>query len=453
MKVFRFVSLFSLLLLWCCTTPTTAQQRKTREQLEREKERNLQKIKELNQALDQTNSKKEAGLQKVKILKRRIETQNKQIDLLADNIDVIEGELSELNQTTTNLSFDLQKLRFEYSRMIFQAAKKSNSFNRLSFLFSARDFNDFTMRYQYLKQYSEARRKQVKQLEQVRNLLFAKQAGISTKKKEQEQVLQSKVSETHNLETLKKKQNTTLEALSKQEQNLKQELNERKRAVALLESRISNMIEREIAASRKRAERRRQARIEKSTRERAERDLAESTKKETKKKDKEPEPLPPPPPEEPKKEEANTRNEVMMDEAETSLASSFSRNKNRLPWPVKGFISERFGIHEYKKGVQIRNDGVDIQTQSGESARSIFDGIVLHTDIIQGMGRIVIIQHGNYFTVYSRLSNVFVGTGQRVRTKEAIGTVATGRDGIAEINFQIWHNATKLNPESWLIDK
>jgi murein hydrolase activator len=231
-------------------------QKKNRQQLELEKQSNLQKIKELNQALDKTATQKVASLGQVKILNRKIEVQSRQIDLLSDNLVVIEGEMVELHQATNNLSHDLQQLKHEYGKMIFEAAKKNNTFNKLSFLFSSRSFNDFSMRYSYLKQYTEARKKQLVQMERVRNLLFAKQAGIETRQVEQKQVLESKVSETTSLEGLKKRQAETVQKLSTQEKNIQAELEERKKAVVLLDNKITNIIENEIAESRRRSERR-----------------------------------------------------------------------------------------------------------------------------------------------------------------------------------------------------
>jgi septal ring factor EnvC (AmiA/AmiB activator) len=139
---------------------------------------------------------------------------------------------------------------------------------------------------------------------------------------------------------------------------------------------------------------------------------------------------------------------------ETALASSsFSGNKGRLPWPVsRGFISSRFGRHPHPvlKNVTVENRGVDIQTGAGEAVRSCFDGKVLTIANIAGMNTIVMIQHGDFFTVYAKLHSVSVHEGQRVSAREVIGTVATDAEGTSEVQFQVWHNSSNLNPETWL---
>lgn len=415
----------------------------------------MRKINELNHVLGQTSTQKNASLQQVKILNRRIEVQANQIDLLSDNLSVIDHELGELSTTTTQLSYDLQTLRHEYAQMIYEASKRNNSVNKLGFLFSAKSFNELAMRYQYLKQYTLARKVQVKQMEEIRNLLFAKQAGIQVKKKEQVEVLNARVSENQKLEGLKQKQSETVRQLSKQEQNLKEEIEENRRVLAKIDERITKIIEREIAESRRRAESRRVAREEKERvkREKEEKNRIKAEKEAFAKNipppaKKTPETLPTPP-----AEEKTTKNEIALDETEVTLASSFSRNKNRLPWPVRGFVSERFGTHEIMHKVYKINNGVDIQSQAGEAVKCVFDGTVLFIDNNTGKGLMVMIQHGDYFTIYHQLGTVSVSPGNKVKAQQVIGTVAAGRDGTSEINFQVWKNTQKLNPENWLIDR
>ena len=100
--------------------------------------------------------------------------------------------------------------------------------------------------------------------------------------------------------------------------------------------------------------------------------------------------------------------------------------------------------------VVVENRGIDIQTGAGEPVRACFDCKVLTITSIAGMNTIVMIQHGDYFTVYAKMRSVSVSDGQRVRAREVIGTVAAGSDGTAELQFQVWHNSANLNPESWL---
>ena len=135
----------------------------------------------------------------------------------------------------------------------------------------------------------------------------------------------------------------------------------------------------------------------------------------------------------------------------TALSNSFEGARARLLWPVaSGFISSRFGEHQVYKQVKLENTGVEIQTKENEQVRSVFDGQVRRVFFMPGMNNVVMIQHGQYFTVYARLKEVTVKPLQKVKAKEAIGSVYTNKDGVTELHFEIWKNDQKLNPEQWL---
>jgi murein DD-endopeptidase MepM/ murein hydrolase activator NlpD len=141
--------------------------------------------------------------------------------------------------------------------------------------------------------------------------------------------------------------------------------------------------------------------------------------------------------------------------AEKVLSGDFSGNQGKLPWPVqRGLITDHFGEHPHAilKHVVVRNSGIDITTQANAKARTVFKGEVTKIVAIPGGNMAVIIRHGNYLTVYSNLSEVFVKEGQKVTTKEEIGTVFTDKDEDNKtiLKFQLWRENNKLNPEDWL---
>ena len=121
----------------------------------------------------------------------------------------------------------------------------------------------------------------------------------------------------------------------------------------------------------------------------------------------------------------------------------------------KGFISQRFGKHAHPvlKNVVVENLGVDIQTNTSEPVRAVFDGTVATKAFIQGMGNVVMVQHGEYFTVYGNLKSTSVNTGQKVKAKDTLGTVGTDADNVSVLKFFIWKGNTKLDPEAWLYRK
>jgi len=353
--------------------------------------------------------------------------------------------LKSLEKARRELANDLAKLKKEYGQMIYEASKRNTYLSQLVFLFSASTFNQLVLRYKYLQQYTEARQGQVRQMEEVQKQLLAKTQRITAKQQQQKTVLATQVEEAKKLETLQAKQDEVVKALSQKESELRAELVANRRAAATLEANLRRLIEKEM---RERAERERRERLarEKAERERLAREKAEREKAiaagET-----------PPPVEKPVERPAETANAGGMTDEEVTLASSFKASQARLPWPARGFVSDHFGRKEHPvlRGVIVDNLGIDIQTGAGEGVRSVYDGTVLDVTNMPGMSNVVAIQHGDYMTVYAKLKDVSVRAGQKVKARETIGTVATDSDGTSSLQFQVWKNTTRLNPELWLL--
>ena len=439
--------------------------------LEKEKRQNVAKMNQIRTVLKRTASEKQVGLGQLKALDQQIQTQSQQIGLLNKDIRLTEAEISELRQASEALTRDLNKLRAEYSSMIYAADKRRQQVNSLGFLFAADNFNQLVARYRYLRQYSDARQSQVRQMNTVQTRLQGKRQTTQRKRQQQRGTLVVKVKETKSLESLKTEKNRVVKELGQKESELRTELVESRRAVNRLESMITRIIAREAKeraerearerAGRMERERERVARVE-AARRTAERKRAEEAVAAAKKAGEKPAPTDVAKAErpveradetEPPARKADDRRNNNLNDEETALASSFTASRARLPWPVtKGFISDRFGrkAHPVLKGIYVENQGVDIQTNAGEGVRTVYDGIVQDVTSMPGMNNVVAIQHGDYFTVYAKLRSVSVRAGQRVKARESIGTVATDKNGVSEIQFQIWKEFTKLNPESWL---
>lgn len=456
------IPLILLSFLWPLPSARAQQTVRNRQVLEKEKKQNLEKMNQIRTILKQTASEKQAGLGQLKALDQQIQTQSKQIGLLNKDLRLTEAEITELRQASTTLTKDLNKLRAEYGSMIYAADKRRQQVNPLGFLFAADNFNQLVARYKYLRQYSDARQSQVRQMNNVKTMLQGKQVATQRKRQEQKNTIGAKVNETKSLETLKVVKNQVVKELGQKETELRTELAESRRSVAQLEALIRRLVLREAKEraereARERADRERIARLE-TARKAAERKRAEEAIAAAEKAGEKPAPAdvarveraaePEPAPKKPDER----RNNNLNDE-ETALASSFTASRARLPWPVtKGFISDRFGrkAHPVLKGIFVENQGIDIQTNAGEGVRSVYDGIVQDVTSMPGMNNVVAIQHGDYFTVYAKLRSVSVRIGQRVKARESIGTVATDKSGVSEMQFQIWKEFTKLNPESWL---
>ena len=396
--------------------------KKSRTQLEREKARNLEKITETKRALENTQEKKEVTVGKIKAIKQQISSQEEQIGLMEQDMELIDMEMQDIVFAKFSLEQKLDTLQKEYAAMLYGASKTSGKINKLSFLFSSSSFNDLIMRYKYLQQYTDNRKSQVAQMTKVVALLRERQGNLEGKKSDKKRIISAKLTEAQNLELLKSRQTAMVGELSKKEKDLRREIEATKKSVNRLETLIANVVAREIARKNKERELRqdREAKLAKN-----------KTKK------------------------PSTKVNQNLDDAETALGKSFGASKSRLPWPVqKGFISDRFGIKEHPvlNGVLINNNGIDIQTSANATVRSVYEGVVKDVTEIPGLGNVVLIQHGEYYTVYANLQQIFPTVGQKIAAKETIGTAAES-GGATEINFQIWHNSEHLNPEGWLIPK
>lgn len=400
-KLFSF-SLFITLIFFF-----DAQAQKSKSQLQKEKQQNLEKIKETEKILTETGEQKKNSIGELVALNQRILQQESLIKSIQSEISLLDYDISENNQIIDALERDLLKLKEEYSAMLFSAQKASGKVDKLTFLFSARSFDQLMMRLKYMEQYGKARQDQAVAIEKVQVILKDQVRVTEVKRGEKNNLLKDELKQNMQLTGLKQKQRTLVRSLEKQEKQLRKDLETTRKAVAELDELIAKIIKEEI--------------------ERAAREARE-------------------------RERENKKNNREVADAAVALSASFEDNRNKFPWPVSGFVSQKFGRqqHPVLKGIVIQNDGVNIQTKQGEDVRSVFNGEVSAVAFTPGIGSTVIIKHGEYFTVYTGLKEISVKKGQRITTNQEIGKVLSNSDGISELRFQIRKNFDALDPQEWL---
>jgi septal ring factor EnvC (AmiA/AmiB activator) len=444
---------------------------KSKEQLERERLANLQQIQKTSQALTQTQEKKKASLGQLHVITEKLTEKKQVIQGISTQLHGIETNVHQTAQQVIQTQRTLAQLKSEYARLLYTASKTSNGFNRLMFLFASESFNQFSLRLRYIRQYTEERQRQAARIMGTQYRLHQQLSGLTKQQQRKSSLLNSQLNENKNLLTLKSKEDEMVQQLSQQEQGLRQELEERRQAVNRLDNLIAARVREEIAraarAARLAARREAAAVAARNARRaaaaragggagpaRTRRNSESSSSEESSDNDNATANPEMDAPETAAEAAADRRAVRIALTPETAqLSSSFSGNRGRLPWPVaRGFISQHFGRHPHPvlRHVTVENRGVDIQTGAGEAVRACFDGKVQTVTNIAGMNTIVMIQHGDFFTVYAKLRSVNVHEGQRVSAREVIGTVATNAEGTSEVQFQIWHNSSNLNPESWL---
>ncbi len=421
-----------LILLHSFMFSTLAQ--KSRTILEKEKKANLAKIIQTKKILNETQKERENTVGQIKAIIQQIENQENSISLAREDIELIKGEMSELVKAQNELTNQLKALQIEYAQTLYRSSKNSNKLTKLGFLFSSGSLNELFMRYKYLEQYTESRKHQLVQINKIGEMLKQRQRTLLEKKIKQQAIIESIKIESKNLEVLKERQGLIVADLTLKEGALKEEMEKSKTAVRNLNNLISRIIEkdqlnRKIPASRR-----------ESIKEREEAEKKMLSKK--------------------------NENSVKNVEKESALATTdentssksskrnFASFKSKLAWPAEGFISDKFGVknHPVLKGLKVDNNGIDIQTSPNAAVHAVFEGTVLDISQIPGLNNVVAIQHGEFYTVYANLNTINVSINDKVNMNQTLGTVAT-KDGSPEINFQIWHNFDKLNPEPWLENK
>lgn len=379
-------------------------QQKTKAQLQQERAENLKKIQEASETLNKTSSKKKASVGQLNALKYQISVRVKVINSIQEEIKLLNREIVDNLDIITSLEDDITGLKQEYVAMVYSAYKARSGQDKLTFLFSAESFNQLLRRMEYMEQYSVARKKQVKQIIAVQETLLGENIAVELSKKEKASLLEEKRSENATLVGLRKSQQSVLTKLQKEEKQLKKELAQRRESLKALDKLISDLIRREV-------------------------------------------------------EEAARAAALANRTATAALSADFSKNKLKLPWPTNGFISQKFGRTRdpVLKMVERNSPGIEIQTSPSSDATSVFKGKVTAVALIQGFNKAVIIKHGDYYTVYAKLSEVYVKKGEDVNIGDKVGKIFTGNDGISELHFELWESkengTNKLNPERWLIKK
>jgi len=399
--------------------------------------------------LTQTTQKKEATIGQLNVIKEKLTVKQGQIKHISTQLQGIETNVHQTVKQVLTTQQQLANLKGEYARLMYAASKTSSGFNQLMFLFAAESFNQFVLRLRYVRQYTEERQKQALRIVGAQKQLSHQLDGLTQQRQQQKSLLTTQLVENRNLLGLKNEQDEVVQQLSQQEQGLRAELAQRQRAVVQLDGLIAQRVREEIARAA------RAARLAAAAeRRRAARSAASSRSRSGGRADGDDDATANPDSDAPEETSADRRaSRVALTPQTALLSSNFAGNKGRLPWPVaRGFVAQHFGRHAHPvlRHVVVENRGVDIQTATNEPVRSVFAGRVLTVAQVPGMNTIIMIQHGEYFTVYARLRSVSVHEGQQVSARETIGSAATDADGTALVQFQVWRNSANLNPEGWL---
>ena len=426
-----------VLLLLALVNPVYCQKTKgkSKKQLQSEITSLQKEISTANQLLKKTKKDKEMTLNEVNLLDKKIKQREQLIKAYNEQIAVLDEEINAGQSNIKTLNADLGKLRKEYAKMLTFANKNRSHYDKLGFVFASQNFNQAFRRLRYIREFSDARKVKMDQIASTERRISGEVEASQQAREEQAALLKDEKEQQEALKKEKEELNSQVAKLKKKEGNLQQDIKNKQQQTQKLQKAIDDIIAEEIRKANAEAERKRKEEAKKKAAANKDKGKTATTTA----------PVTPAP----SKEKG-----MALTPSEQTLSSNFVNNKGKLPWPVeRGVVSSSYGKHAsvVSSKVTVTNNGIDIATTEGAKARAVFDGEVASVAKLVGSNTVVIIRHGEYFTVYSNLENVTVKRGDKVKTKQNIGTVHTNKnENKTEIHFELLKEQSRQNPANWL---
>ena len=448
MKFVISISIFFLVPSLFCQTSSDA--------LKKEQKKIEKKISNTKNLLNTVKNNANASLNELRIVDNQIKNREALVAVYDNQVQAAEIKMLEKSNEINTLKKKSIKLKSQYRAMLLYAYKHRNNSDKIMYILSASSYHEAFKRNKYIKKIASAQKRQVAIIKQHRQLISQEIKNVAIEKSQKLVSLEQKKQEKANIELDKNLLATNLNKLKNEEQKLNSQLLTEEQKKQDLKLKITNAIRVEISiAENKRKKKAAQEAKEKAAKkekivvkEKPNNDI-KPTKVKTPTNVIVPEKVTPKP---------KVEKEVVFVESDENIAlgTSFATNKGKLPWPVSsGSITEKYGrnAHPTLSGVFTNNNGIDISCPIGQSVRAIFEGEVTSVFTITGAGKVVIVTHGNYKTVYSNLQSTDVKIGSKVQTKQKIGTLLSeGNISICHFEIQLVANGAiqSLNPSLWI---
>jgi murein hydrolase activator len=414
---------FLSILLFFFVSLSWSQSGTQQEELEKRKAKIQQEIREKEEQLKTVKTKEKSVVNQLLIQKEKIglkekliKTTEKQTKLLSNDIYINQIKINQLNR-------DLVALKQDYSDMIRKSYKSRSQQSKAMFLLSAENFLQAYKRAQYMKQYASYRKMQGDEINSKTEQLVSYNDKIGVQKNAKEKLIAENEKEKLTLVKEKQEQEKIANQIKKDKGKIVAEIKKKQQDSKRIDAQIEKLIRAAIAEANKKTATA-NAKANPKTTTAAKTAATESSAK------------------------------IVLTPEGQLVANNFKANRGRLPWPVeKGVISLPYGDqpHPIYKTLMVHNSGIEITTESGANARAVFSGEVANVIVISPVNKAVMIQHGDYFTVYQNLSSVSVSKGDKISTKQSLGKIKTnGETGKTVLKFLILQNTTYNNPASWL---
>lgn len=413
------LSLFALFLSFSATA-----QIDEKEKLEQRKEQLLRESAELKIKLQNEKKKEKSVLKEIagqdaqiRISEKIISTIAKQARILDDNIYLTQLEINKLNK-------DLKIMKEDYAKMIVKSYKSRSEQSRFMFVLSSNSFLQAYKRMQYMKQYAGYRKRQAEEIKIKQARLGTAVGELQTNKKEKEEVIVEKTKIKAEQEKLKQEKVATAKLIQKDKKKIAADIAAKQKESKAIDKKIKKMINDAI--------------YKENLKRKAEKEAAAKKAGITT----------------PLKLAPVSSTKIELTPEGKLSSDSFKSNKGQLPWPTeKGTIYIPYGNSKHPEisNLDVHNIGIDIKSEAGAYARTVFAGIVSDVQVNQYTGTYtVMVRHGDFFTTYSYLSSVSVSIGQKVSTKQTLGKIKSNNLGFSVLKFTLSQNNATQNPKSWI---
>ena len=389
-----------------------AQPGNKQQQLEQQRESILNDIKKINTLLFKTRGVKKTVLSEVEDINQRIKAQQNLIRVTNQQANLLTRKINENLTQISLLRNELQQLKEDYAAMVQKSYKSKSQQSRVLFLLSSEDFLQAYKRVQYMKQYANHRKKQGESIKTKTELLQQLNLDLIAQRKEKDLLISENTAAKAKLKKEKELQQTLITSLKKEESTFTKQIRAKQQKANKINGQIKKLIRDAIAAANKKARENKS----KTT-------IASATK-------------------------------FALTPEAAAIAKDFKNNKGKLIWPVKqGLVINKYGTRQHPQFPNVTQTfhGVEIATNANAQARAVFNGEILQIQQLKNANKAVMIQHGDYITIYYNLATISVKKGDKVSTKDPIGKVFTHPvTKQTVIKFMVYRNDTEMNPADWV---
>ncbi|WP_139957185.1 murein hydrolase activator EnvC family protein [Flavicella sediminum] len=398
---------YLLLFLFVFSTAANYAQSTSQKTLEKKRTQLQEEIKKINSLLFNTKKEEKNLLEHVNDLKQKINVRSKLIATIDKQADNLNAKINSNSKKIKSLNKDLDVLKEDYANMIYKSYKSKSLQSRMMFLFSSDNFLQAYKRIKYMDQYTDYRKKQGEEIAKKTKEIEILNESLKVQQQEKEALVIEHREEQAIIEQDKKEQEVLVKKVKSKGNKYLAEIKAKQKEERKIDAQIEKLIREAIAASKK-------------------------------------------------KSSTNTTKGFFLTPEAKALASKFTSNKGKLPWPViNALVVRDFGKIASKiySGIYHQSNGIHIATNNGASAKAIFEGTVLAIQMDTSGLKTVMIQHGNYISIYKGLDTVTIQKGDRVNVNQSLGKIHTDKvTGKTILKFQIWKdNMTKENPKYWLL--